>query len=98
MNPYLGRVFSYLVAATSTWKINRGFTFQTDRKYNVHREWIRYLSLNAIGGGINYAVYSVCVGLFEIVQAHLTLGVAAGSISGLAFNFTASKRWVFKIC
>jgi putative flippase GtrA len=24
------------------------------------------------------------------------LGVAAGSIAGLAFNFTVSKRWVFK--
>ena len=59
---------------------------------------------NAIGGIVNFAVYVlVAVKLREAfawsvqIAALLPyLGVACGSVSGLAFNFLTSKFFVFR--
>jgi putative flippase GtrA len=59
-------------------------------------QWGRFLAANALGGVVNYAVYAVLVTLVPVVAAYPVLGVAAGSLAGLVFNFTASKKWVFR--
>jgi putative flippase GtrA len=92
---YLGRVCSFLIAATFTWALNRRFTF-ADADTPPVSQWGRFLAANAVGGGVNYAVYAVLVTLVPVVAAYPVLGVAAGSLAGLVFNFTASKKWVFR--
>jgi len=94
--PYLGRLFSYLVAATVTWWFNRHHTFHAETSPGgLPREWLRYLLANAVGGGVNYLVYAVAVVQVPIVREYLIVGVALGSIAGLAINFLANKHWVF---
>jgi putative flippase GtrA len=95
-SPYLGRVFSYLVAATGTWSLNRHITFASSRADEWHHEWGRYLIVNAIGGSVNYASYSICVWSLPIVRQYLILGVAVGAACGLVFNYTASRYLVFR--
>ncbi|MEW6519494.1 MAG: GtrA family protein [Thermodesulfobacteriota bacterium] len=95
-NPYASRLFSYLLAATTTWWLNRRFTFAACSDTCWRRQWLRYLVVNAAGGGVNYGVYCLCLFLSELVRQHLVLGVAAGSIAGLAVNFTASRYLVFQ--
>ena len=92
---YLGRIVSYLAAATFTWSLNRRFTFAASRRANPGAEWWRFLAANAVGGLINYGVYAALVMTVSEVAAWPTLGVAAGSIAGLVINFTLSKRLVF---
>src|SRR5262249_28092531 len=55
---YLGRVFSYLAAATVTWALNRNYTFREQRNERLLREWAKFLASNAIGGFVNYATYA----------------------------------------
>ena len=98
INPYASRLFSYLLAATTTWWLNRRFTFAACDDACWKGQWLRYLVVNAAGGGVNYGVYALCVFLSELVSQHLYLGVAAGSIAGLAVNFTASRYLVFRVC
>ena len=93
---YLGRVFSFFVAATSTWAFNRHFTFAPDDSRPPIVQWLRFLGANAIGGAVNYAVYAGLVTFDPFVAAWPVLGVGAGSIAGLTFNFTISKFWVFR--
>ena len=95
LGPYVGRVISYLAAATTTWKLNRRYTFIPKAGRPWHHEWLGYVSANAIGGGMNYLTYVLCLHYVPIAREHLVLGVAAGSTVGLVFNFTASKWWVF---
>lgn len=95
MDKYSGRLCSYLVAATTTWALNRRFTFHARRSVNVLGEWARFLSANAVGGALNYATYAALVTWATIVSAHPWLGVCAGSIAGLTANFTLSRRLVF---
>lgn len=89
--PYLGRLFSYLAAATFTWVCNRRFTFAVDLPPSV-REWLAFLVANSVGGAINYAVYAGLVATQVVVARHPVLGVGAGACAGLAINFALSHR------
>lgn len=93
---YMGRVISYLLAATGTWLLNRQFTFSNRKTARLPSEWSYYVTLNAIGGGINYGAYAFCLLMFETVRAWPVLGVAIGSAIGLVVNFMTNKYWVFR--
>jgi putative flippase GtrA len=92
---YSGRVISYLAAATTTWFLNRNFTFSNARSENRSREWARFVALNTIGGLINYLVYSAYISLHSMSLSAPAIGVAAGSLAGLIVNFLVSKRYAF---
>jgi putative flippase GtrA len=94
LGPYSGRLASWLAAATFTWAMNRRFTFVDDRP--PFRQWLAFLAANALGGVINYGVYAVLVAMSPLVAQYPALGVAAGSLAGLTFNFSASKWVVFR--
>jgi len=92
---YTGRLASYLTAATVTWALNRRFTFSDRRTDRLATEWVRFLAANGVGGAINYFTYAALVATLPYVAAHPWLAVAAGSLAGLAVNFTLSRRLVF---
>lgn len=96
MDYFSGRLLSYLVAATVTWYLHRHFTFQVSDTAKRLREWFHFLLANAIGGVINFGLYSAVI-LYG-TEHYLTplIGIFFGSIAGLAFNFIASKTFVFK--
>lgn len=103
MQPYSGRVLSYLLAATFTWILNRRLTFGASHG-RAWVEWLRYLVMGGVGGGANFAAYSVVVALstrlpqqyaqFEACAPYV--GVAIGSAIGLMVNFTLAKKLVFR--
>jgi putative flippase GtrA len=93
---YGGRVISYLVAATVTWSLNRRYTFHRQRRANKLAEWCEFLGANAIGGLVNYGTYAILVSSYAVAAAHPIIGVAAGSVAGLAVNFCLSRYVVFR--
>ncbi len=95
-NPYAGRLFSYLAAATTTWALNRRFTFSQRRSGDPQKEWAAFLAVNLVGGAVNYLVYSSIIYTFSSQGLFPLLGVACGSLSGLVINFSLSKAWVFR--
>jgi putative flippase GtrA len=97
LDPYRGRLVSFLVAASTTWALNRHFTFRDRRQARLARQWASFLAVNGLGGLVNYTTYALLVAWLDLVMAWPVLGVAAGSFAGLAFNFTLSRRLVFKI-
>jgi putative flippase GtrA len=91
---YLGRVISYLAAASAGWWLNRRFTFEAaGRRW---RQWLRYLIANLSGGAANYAVYAGLITIVPVCRAYPIMAVAAGSLAGLVLNFAASQRFVFR--
>ncbi len=93
---YGARILSFLAAATTTWALNRSFTFRGAHDGSVLRQWGKFLAANSVGGLINFGTYAMLVAECPLVEAHPALGVAAGSLAGMFFNFAASKTLVFR--
>jgi putative flippase GtrA len=94
LNLYVGRVVSFLVAATVTWALNRTYTFK--HKGARGAQWVRFVLANAIGGFANFGVYAAMVSSLPFVHAHPVIAVACGSLAGMCFNFFLSKWLVFR--
>jgi putative flippase GtrA len=95
LNLLLGRVVSYLAAATTTWYLNRHYTFTNSRDPRWTRQWLRFLLVNTAGGAVNYTVYAWMVLTIEVVASYPVIGVAAGSVAGLIVNYSCSRIFVF---
>jgi putative flippase GtrA len=95
--PWLGRVLSYVVAATVTFSLNRAWTFRTaDRSRPMMRAWSMFLVINLVGFLCNYGAYAALIATVPLVRELPVLGVAAGSLAGMAGNFLLSRRFVFR--
>lgn len=95
LDPYSARIISYLAAATTTWLGNRLLTFADRPKTPLAKQWLLFLSLNAVGFAVNYTTYAVLVASFAYIYANPTWAVAAGSLAGMVLNYVASTRVIF---
>ncbi|HYI84788.1 MAG TPA: GtrA family protein [Acetobacteraceae bacterium] len=94
--PWLGRVFSYFAAATATFSLHRAWTFRTaDRSRPLARDWSVFVLVNLVGFVCNYGTYAALLAGVPLVRELPVLGVAAGSLAGMAGNFVLSRRYVF---
>ena len=99
VDPYSGRIVSWLCAATFTWTGNRYFTFHGARARGlagIVKEWLRFLVANAVGGLVNVGLYSTLVRFAPPPANNLYIALVLGVLAGLIFNFTLSKKLVFK--
>ena len=93
---FAARIPAYLTAATTTFALNRAFTFRGAADAPLHIQWAKFLAANAFGGAVNYGVSVGLEAALPLAEAHPVLAVAAGSLAGMALNFAASKHLVFK--
>lgn len=100
---YAGRVLSFWAAATTTWILNRTFTFRapvdaaarnTRIKPGVLREYLSYLASMLGGALVNYLAYLLTLHFVPLASAPL-IGVAIGSCAGLVVNFLVARHIVF---
>lgn len=96
MGPYSGRVVSFCIGVTATWFCNRHFTFKDSPKNAPHKELPKF-AIVCLGGFVfNYGTYATLIATTPLVGTYPILGVAAGSLAGMFFNFFAAKKLVFK--
>lgn len=95
VDPYVGRLFSFLCAATATWLFNRHVTFERRGDYSLFGEWARYIVAMSAGFAVNYTAYVLAVYFSDFVRAWPAIGVAIGSLPGSAVNFLGARQWVF---
>ena len=92
----LGRALSFLAAVLTTWVVNRTLTFRHRHSgLGLAREFWRYLGLMLAGGAVNYLVYLLLVWNWTQAEHHPVLGVAAGSLAGMAVNWLSARFLVF---
>lgn len=100
LDPYSARAVSIFCAATFTWCGNRTFTFAEHAASGgagqVLREWGTFMLANGVGALVNYGVYSACVRFAPMPLGHPLIATAIGVGVGMVFNFTLSKRFVFR--
>lgn len=102
-NWYFARSISFFGAASTTWLLNRKFTFNSDisdpmdsrNTTSSFQEYRNYLIAMLIGGSVNYLIYILTLKNF-IVPYAAAAGVAMGSVAGLAINFSLIRWVVFR--
>ncbi|HWA02954.1 MAG TPA: GtrA family protein [Rhizomicrobium sp.] len=88
--------FAFVPSVTFTWWGNRRFTFREHASAGaagMAREWLRFVATNSVGALVNFALYEILIRLAGIDPL---LALACGVLAGLAFNFTLSRRVVFR--
>jgi putative flippase GtrA len=93
--PYIGRLVSYLVAASSTWYLNRLITFPDRRGGHKGKEWLKFVACSALGGVVNYSAYALYLRFAGASLATPVIGVGIGACAGLFVNYTLSRHVVF---
>ncbi|MBV9541834.1 MAG: GtrA family protein, partial [Alphaproteobacteria bacterium] len=83
-----------------TWWGNRNLTFAEQAARGdagaVFQEWMKFVAANAVGAVVNYATYSLLIAVAPEPLGHPLVATAIGVGVGLIFNFTLSKRFVFR--
>jgi putative flippase GtrA len=92
----VGRLVSYVTAATSTWALNRRFTFTSRRTQGPLHEWALFMVSQLAGAACTLGLYAWLVTVSTLIAAQPIIGVAAGSLSGMLVNFLVAKKFVFK--
>ena len=100
LDRYSARAISIFCAMTFTWWGNRNLTFAehaaTGSAADVAHEWFKFVLANGLGAIVNYATYSLFVSFAPAPFNNPLLAAAIGVGVGLIFNFTLSKRFVFR--
>jgi putative flippase GtrA len=99
MDPFSARGVSIVTAMTFTWWGNRNLTFRAHAAAGIAataREWARFVAANAVGAVINYGTYALLVRFAPSPLNNAFVAAAVGVCVGLLFNFTLSKRLVFR--
>lgn len=96
MGPYVGRLFSFLASASTTWICNRHFTFRGQGQDHAGLQWAKFVAVSIGGFCFNYGTYAALVASMPLAHNNLFLAVAAGSLAGMVFNFSASRHLVFR--
>lgn len=104
VNVFLSRAVSYFLAITAGYFLNRHFTFHHHERFrNLLTDLVRFYSVFAMGGLLNYGIFALTVTLGH--QLGLKpgatfllplLGVWLGGMAGMTFNYIASHKLVFK--
>jgi putative flippase GtrA len=99
LDPFTSRAISIVTAMTFTWWGNRTLTFRehaASGSGKVVWEWLRFMAANTLGALANYATYAALVHFAPAPANNAYLAVVAGVGIGLIFNFTLSRRFVFR--
>lgn len=94
---YTSYVPAFLVAVTFTWWGNRVLTFHAHAaRTSLVAEWGKFVAANTLGFLANYALYAAMLRFAPAPLDNPYVAQVAGTIFGMIFNFTLSKRFVFR--
>ncbi len=97
LNYYLSYVPAFMVAVTFTWWGNRVLTFRDHAaRTSLVIEWGKFVAANLLGFCANYALYASLLRFAPSPADNPYVAQAAGTLFGLVFNFSLSKRFVFR--
>lgn len=96
IDPYSARIVSFLCAASTTWWLNRHFTFAKLPEQKASSQWMGFLLVSTGGAVINYGAYVAALHFWPLAYEYPAIGAAIGAIAGMLFNFPASKLLVFR--
>lgn len=99
ISPYISRLISFTIAATTTWILNTIFTFRDSEKRLTIARWFQYMATMLCGALVNYAMFTIVLNIARNRLADSVLfliAVALGSVAGLVVNYASCRFWLFR--
>jgi len=93
---YTAGAVAYVTAATTTWALNRAWTFREAARDRPARQWALFVLVQLLGFALNRGTYAALVTVLPVAAAHPVIAVAAGSVAGMGVNFLTAKVLVFR--
>jgi len=94
-DPYTGRAMSVPPALIFGFIMNRRFTFRYDGNQKKRIQLPKYVAVQGVGATINYSIYAMLVAFVPLISVYLELGVAAGAVGAMLWNFFMARTLVF---
>lgn len=96
MGPLWAKCVSTVIAATSSYFMNRHWTFAHRARSGMRREYTLFFLLNLVGLAIGLACLAVTrYGLGQDSVLAINFANLAGLVLGTVFRFWSYRRWVF---
>jgi putative flippase GtrA len=94
-SPLIARAFSFPLALSVTWVLNRAWTFPTGRVRALLSQYRRYLGVQIAGFIINYALFAALVQSGGIWQQQPLLALVIGGFVSMITTYALSRLLVF---
>jgi putative flippase GtrA len=93
--PWHARIPSFTVALFTTWLLNRTVTFPGRGPERRSVEAFLYAVIQIIGGGINLAIFALCLRYWPQLGKVPVVPLAIGAAGSFGFNFAASNGLLY---
>lgn len=93
--PWHARIPSFTTALLITWLLNRTLTFPGRGPQRRSVEAFFYAVIQIIGGGINLAIFAVCLHYWPQLGGYPVVPLAIGAAGSFGFNFAASNGLLY---
>ncbi len=93
---YLSGLLAYFAAVTTTWALNRAWTFAGRGGGSLLRQWMLFVAANSVGFVLNRGTFFVLVTLLPVCAQHPVIAILAGVSAGMVANFNLSRAVVFR--
>jgi putative flippase GtrA len=95
VSPLVARAFSFPLALSVTWAMNRTWTFETGRERAPLAQYRRYVAVQIAGFLINYAIFAGLVMTGGLWRDWPLLALAVGALNSMIFTYVLSRLHVF---
>jgi putative flippase GtrA len=92
LDPFSGRAASIIVAALTTWRLNRALTFGASPR-SATVEGMRYGLVAGAAAGLNYAVYTAA--LLVLPDLPPVAAAILATLVAMGFSYAGYSRFVF---
>lgn len=95
-DPYLARAVSASFAITTTWWLNKEWTFRAGAHQYTIRTYPAYILVQSGGLAVNFVVFAATRTLLTGGLLHSLLALSLGAGAALLFNFIGARGIVFR--
>lgn len=93
---YIAGLLAYAAAVTTTFALNRAWTFAGRGTGSIVRQWMLFVAANGVGFVLNRGTFFALVALVPLCARHPVFAILAGVGAGMFANFNLSRKVVFR--
>ncbi len=93
---YAAGLAAYFAAVTTTWALNRAWTFAGRGSGGLVRQWMLFVAANGVGFVLNRGTFALLVMMVPACAQYPVIAILAGAAAGMFANFNLSRSIVFR--